>query len=554
MVATIPYGSAGARTAAPGRRAALALGSPARGSTLLLLGDAVAALLFAAGMAGGVAALARSLPLWPWAPLMVVAGLARAACLWGALRLGSRAAATAKAALRRTAARAALRRPAGSGSVGALLGAVVDEVEAIDSYIARFLPARQAAALAPMLVLAAIALASPVAAVILLGTLLPFIAAMALAGGAAADQSRHQFAALARLSGMFADRVRGLPVILAFQGETRETERLGDAARAVAARTMRVLRIAFLSSASLEFFAALSVALVAVYAGFALLGQLPFPAPERLDLMRAFFVLALAPEFYAPLRRLAAAYHDRQAAETASARLAALEAAAVPPAKQSQAVAAAPAIEFDHVSIRYSGEERDAVSNLSIHIRPGEVVALVGPSGSGKSSLLHLLLGLAPAQQGEIMINGIPFAEIGSIAPFAAWAGQAPVMLAGSIADNIRLGRIDATPADIAAVAATVGLEQALTRRVGGLAERLDHRGGGLSGGERRRIGLARALLKDAPVLLLDEPTAHLDHAAETGLIDVIARACVGRTVLIATHSAALAAIADRIVDLGGAA
>jgi len=554
MAATTQNARAGAHPVRRGRPTALAVGSAARGSTVLLLGDAVAAILFAAGVAGGVAALARGMPAWPWALLMVVAGLARAAALWGSLRLGSRAAATAKSALRRTAARAALRRPSGSGSVGALLGAVVDEVEAIDGYIARFLPARQAAALAPMIVLAAIALASPVAALILLGTLIPFVGAMVLAGGAAADQSRRQFDALALLSGLFADRVRGLPVILAFQGEARATERLGQAAREVAARTMRVLRVAFLSSASLEFFAALSVALVAVYAGFALLGQLPFHAPEQLDLVRAFFVLALAPEFYAPMRRLAAAYHDRQAAETASARLAALDAAAMPPVGEGIAVVAAPAIVFDHITIRYPGEDRDAVGDVSIEVRPGEIIALVGPSGSGKSSVLHLLLGLVPAQEGRVTVNGAPLKEIGSVAPFAAWAGQAPVLLAGSIADNIRLGRADAAPAEVAAVAAAVGLEDALTRRVGGLEERLDHRGGGLSGGERRRIALARALLKDAPLLLLDEPTAHLDAAAEAALIAVIARACVGRTVIIATHSAALAAIANRIVDLGAAA
>jgi ATP-binding cassette subfamily C protein CydD len=530
------------------------VGTAARGSTLLLLGDAVAAILFAAGVAGGVAAIAHAAPAWPWALLMVLAGLARAACLWGSLRLGSGAAATAKSALRRTAARSALRRPAGSGSVGALLGAVVDEVEAIDGHIARFLPARQAAVIAPVIVLGAIALASPVAALILLGTLVPFIAAMVLAGGAAADRSRRQFDALARLSGMFADRVRGLPVILAFHGEARETERLGAAAREVATRTMRVLRVAFLSSASLEFFAALSVALVAVYAGFALLGQLPFPAPEHLDLLRAFFVLALAPEFYAPMRRLAAAYHDRQAAETARARLAALDAAAMPPIPDALTVTAAPAILFDHVTIRYPGEERDAVRDVSIDIRPGEIVALVGPSGSGKSSLLHLLLGLVPAHGGEVTVDGRPLSEIGSVAPFAAWAGQAPVMLAGTIADNIRLGRADASPIEVATVAAAVGLGDALARRVGGIEERLDHRGGGLSGGERRRIGLARAVLKDAPLLLLDEPTAHLDHAAEAALIAVIARACVGRSVIIATHSTALAAIADRVVNLGGTA
>lgn len=534
------------------RRAAQPVpGAAARGSTLLLLGDTLFALAFALGIAGGVTAIAQHVSVWPWALLMAVSGGGRAACLWGSLHVGSRAAAAAKATLRETTARAALRRPAGSGSIGALLGAVVDEVEAIDGYVARFLPARRAAAIAPLIVLAAIACASPIAALILVATLIPFIAAMILAGGAAADRSRRQFEALARLSGMFADRVRGLPVILAFHGEARETARLGAASQEVAARTMRVLRVAFLSSASLEFFAALSVALVAVYAGFALLGQLPVPTPEHLDLARAFFVLALAPEFYAPMRRLAAAYHDRQAAETARTRLDAVAAAAMPARPATITVETAPALQFDAVSIRYAGEARDAVHDLSFGVAPGEIVALVGPSGSGKSSVLHALLGLVPLHSGGVTINGVSLGEIGSVASFAGWAGQMPLVMAGTIADNLRLGRGDASASELDAVATLVGLDGALTRRVGGIEERLDHRGGGLSGGERRRIGLARALLKDAPLLLLDEPTAHLDTAAEAAMIAVIAHACRGRSVLIATHSPALAALADRVIDLG---
>ncbi len=233
-----------------------------------------------------------------------------------------------------------------------MMTVAVDAVETIDGYVARFLPARRAAGLVPLLVLVAVAIASPVSAAILVATLVPFIVVMALAGGAAADESRRQFSALSRLSGLFADRVRALPVVLAFQAEQNEAARLATAAEALRRRTMGVLRVAFVSSAGLEFFAALSVALVAVYAGFNLLGLLPFPSPEKLDLGRAFFVLALAPEFYAPMRRLAAAYHDQQAAETAADRLMALEtpphpASAMPP------FATAPGIRFEAVTVRY---------------------------------------------------------------------------------------------------------------------------------------------------------------------------------------------------------
>ena len=387
---------------------------------------------------------------------------------------------------------------------------------------------------------------------------------MILAGGAAADASRRQFVALARLSGLFADRIGALPIILAFRAEKREAAALGDAAEDLARRTMQVLRIAFLSSGALEFFAALSVALVAVYAGFNLLGLLPFPVPETLDLGRAFFVLALAPEFYAPMRRLAAAYHDRQAAETAAERLAEVERAKAAPSSTVPVWSGvAPTIRFDSVTIRYDGQDLAAVSGVSFQAKPGMIVALIGPSGSGKSSLLHLLLGLAPLSHGRITIctpSPLPereggdavldLAQIGSIAPIAAWMGQSPLILAGTIGSNIALADPSASAERIAEVARVAGLSPMLLAR-GGLGAVIDARGSGLSGGERRRIALARALLKPAPVMLLDEPTAHLDAASEAHLIAAIARACVGRTTIIATHSARLAAIADLVIDLG---
>ena len=194
-----------------------------------------------------------------------------------------------------------------------------------------------------------------------------------------------------------------LPLVLAFQAEREETARLAAAADELRRRTMGVLRIAFVSSAGLEFFAALSVALVAVYAGFNLLGLMPgFITPfhfGHLDLARAFFVLALAPEFYAPMRRLAAAYHDRQAAETVAEGLMVLEQEMPAPRDAAAALMEPPHLRFDHVTLRYPGEDRAALADFQLDVAPGECVALLGASGAGKTSVLNILLGLADAER-----------------------------------------------------------------------------------------------------------------------------------------------------------
>ncbi|MEZ0495643.1 thiol reductant ABC exporter subunit CydD [Sphingomonas sp. IW22] len=521
------------------------------GATALLLLDTLAAIGFAGGIAGAVTAVPSGIAaVLPWAMLAAAAGIARGLCAMLAARAGAAGSARAKLALRaRVMAGALHRQPGATLSPGDWTGAATDAVEAMDGFVARFLPARRAAALAPVLVLAATAFASPISATILAATLIPFIAAMALAGTAAADESRRQFAALARLSGHFADRVRALPVVLAYGAGAREADAVGAAAADLARRTMQVLRVAFLSSAALEFFAALSVALIAVYCGFNLLGLLPFPVPERLTLGQAFFVLALAPEFYAPMRRLAAAYHDRQSAMTAAEQLMALPEPA--PAYSAVPLPAGPDILFRDVTVRHIGCDAPAIDRLSFSVPPGATVALLGPSGSGKTSLLHLLLGLAPLSGGEVMVAGQSLALMGSVAASAAWAGQHPLLIAGTIRDNLLLGNGEATAADLRRVLAAAGLGPMLARREHGLDSIIDARGSGLSGGERRRLALARALIKPAPLLLLDEPTAHLDHAAEAAMIATLASACRGRTTLIATHSAALAAIADHVIELG---
>lgn len=193
-----------------------------------------------------------------------------------------------------------------------------------------------------------------------------------------------------------------------------------------------------------------------------------------------------------------------------------------------------PSLLFDHVSVIYPGAVTPALGDFTLRVAAGEIVALMGPTGSGKSTVLNLILGLAQASAGVVNVEG---------GVFAAWASQSPVTTPGTLADNIALGRLGASAEDIAEAAHAVGLGCDLARPI-------DERGGGLSGGERRRLALARAMLRDAPLLLLDEPTAHLDSRSEAELLPVIARLARGRTTLIATHSDALAALADRIVRL----
>lgn len=522
-----------------------------RAKTFILL-DGAAATAFAAALACAINALATGQPSRTaagWLALLMTAMVVRGVMAKLAGEAGAAAAAAVKTSARADAALALVARPPGGAvSNGDATTAVVEGVEALDGHVSRFLPARFAAVATPLALIAVAAIASPIAAAILFGALVPFILAMALAGTAAAAESRAQFTALERLSGLFLDRVRALPVVLAFQAEERITRDLARSADELATRTIRVLRVAFLSSGALEFFAALSVALVAVYCGFNLLRLLPFPVPEQLDLKRAFFVLALAPEVYLPLRRLAAAYHDRQVAEAGAASLVALPRPA--PRPIAPAFAAPPSLRFAGVTIRYPDSDAPALEDFDLDVPAGAITVLLGPSGSGKSSLLNLLLELAPLSAGAVLIDGRPLVELGALSGQIAWAGQHPLITPGSIADNVALAHRDASRAQVEAAAERVGLAGALAMRPGGLDAWLDERGGGLSGGERRRLSLARAILKPAPILLMDEPTANLDAAAEADLLGAIREAARGRTTLIATHSQVVADLADHVVRL----
>lgn len=534
---------------APGRAFLQLRGRAAGAPTAQFVGLTVVG---AAGTAGFAFALTEVLTGDGVLPALI--GLAGAQALragagWMTSRIAARHALRVKTRMRRDILGAVLARGRGDAvPLGEVSAAVVDEIDAVEGYYTRFLPASLDARMAPLLIAGAVALASPVSAGMLVATLLPFVAVMALAGGAAGAEASRQFEALAKLSGHFVDRVRALPVVLAFQAEDRETARVARAAEEVSRRTLAVLRIAFISTAALEFFAALAVALVAVYCGFSLLGLLPFKAPENLDFRQAFFALALAPEFYAPMRRLAGAYHERQLGEAAAERLRRLcdtpPATPPPPLPPTGEI---PDVRLRNLRLRFGDL---VIGPLDVVAPAGGLTVIVGPTGSGKSSVLAAILGETPLETGSVDIGSVRVAGRGGMTELAGWAGQAPAFIPGSILDNLMIAGPGVSRDAALAMADRLGLGPALSRRPEAGDTSLDERGSGLSGGERRRVALARAFLKPAPLLLLDEPTADLDVGAEAEIVALIASLRGRQTIIVATHSETLAAAADLVVRL----
>lgn len=475
-------------------------------------------------------------------------GLARAALGWGARELADAAVTAIRTALRRRLARRLyaagvpwLRRQR-SGALSELTGAHVD---ALEGYFGGYVLARAEVAAVPLLMLAAAFVADPVVGAILLVTMPAIPTFMMLVGWGAEAASRRQLRALARMGGHFADRLRGLGLIRLYGRGDAELAGIGAAAEGLRERSLKVLRIAFLSSTVLEFFASVSVALIAVYFGLTYLGLMDLRAAP-LTLGIGLFCLLLAPEFYAPMRRLAAHYHDRAGALAALEEIeAALEAADEPAPASAAATRArtgrAPAIVARGLALRHPGAGRNVLEGLDLDIAAGESVAIAGPSGGGKSTLLETLAGWLPAAAGTLRIE--PAARIG-------YAPQRPFLFHGSIADNLRLARPEASDAALREAAEAAQVMRFAGRLPAGLDTIVGERGFGLSGGEARRIALARIYLRDADLLLLDEPTAFLDAGTEAALLAALADYARGRTVLLATHSAAAMRIAGRVLTL----
>jgi thiol reductant ABC exporter CydD subunit len=499
------------------------------------------------------------------APLLVGlagAATARAAATWGQEVAAQRFSGAARVDLRDRLVRKLLAlgpSQAAGERTGELTNTLVGGVESLDAYLAQYLPQAYLAGLVPLLILLAVLWADPLSALVLLLTfpLIPLF--MWLIGAKARQRTREQWVTLSRLSASFLDSVQGLATLKAF-GRARDQEgaieRASDRYRQV---TMGVLGLAFLSALVLELLATLGTAVVAVEVGLRLLyAQVAF--------REALFVLVLAPEFYRPLRALGAAFHAGMAGREAAGRAAEVLENAGPlaapgvlegpaaPRRPGPAASTArpPRLELDRVRFAYAPERAPALDAVSFSIEAATTVALVGPTGAGKSTVGQLLLRFFEPDAGVIRVDG---QLLGEIAPEAwrrrvAWVPQRPRLFHGSLLANLRRARPGATMTEVEAAAAVVGLEALVRDLPRGWETPVGEGGERLSGGEAQRVALARALVEDTPVLVLDEPTGHLDPEGEAAIVGAMATLRRDRTVLLIAHRITTVLGADRIVLL----
>lgn len=566
-----PSPTASADPTAPSRRRAVRAalrdwGRPARGRLrLLLLAGSVgagAALLQAWALSGLLAMLLGDTE-GPPAPLLLAALLGGAFLLRAVLavvteRLGTAAGDTVRAGVRaRMTARAARLGPAAleGRPAGAFATAYVDQVDALHGYYARYLVQSRLILAVPLALAAVAATVSPLVALLLLATVPLIVLAMALVGLKAAGRTRASHRALARMGGYFLDRLQGLATLQLFGRGADELARISAKADGFRHLTMRVLRIAFLSAAALDLISGLAIALVATLIGLALLGQLHGGGLEALSLREGLFLLLLAPEFFQPFRQLSAVYHDRLGADGAAQALLPLvptEAEPALPSPDAPPLTAAPALRLDALTLCQPGRNAPLLEDAQARLPAGGLIALVGESGAGKSTLLHAIAGLHAPDGGRILLDGrdLPPAQRRS---GMALLTQRPYLFPGSLRDNLLLGAPQATPAQVDDVLAATGLAATVAALPQGLDTVLGERGSGLSGGQAQRLALARAVLKDARLLLLDEPTAGLDASQERAFLQALQALRTGRTVLVATHSAQAVAAADAVwrIDRG---
>ena len=425
------------------------------------------------------------------------------------------------------------------GSDGSLASGVIEQADTLSAYVGRFYLQRLIVISTPLILLVAAGSQSLIAMLILLLTapLVPVF--MILIGHATARKSREQFAALAQLSGRFLDWLRGMATLKRLQATASASDDIAHSAAAYRTRTMSVLKIAFLNTAVLELLSALSIALLAVYLGFGLIGILPWQKNVvPVAYQSALFLLLLAPEFYAPLRQLGADYHVKAQAQGAIEQLLPLLKHPDPTsdtAKQALTLPNPPAITFTQVSTATG--ERVRLAPISFSITQGQKVAIIGESGSGKSTLLQILLGFC-AYQGDIVINDVDFktVDMTQFRSQVAYLSQQTMLLPMSIADNLRLPNPNANDDTLWHALEQVGLKNLIAKLPNQLATPLGERGSGLSGGQQRRLAIAQLLLQDTKLWLLDEPTEHLDEQTAGEIHHLLQTLTRDKTVLWVTH------------------
>lgn len=432
---------------------------------------------------------------------------------------------------------------------GELATAAVQGVDALEGWFARYLPQVVLSAVVPATVIAFVLIHDPAAGIVLAVTVPVLIVFMVLIGLSARVSVRARWRALALLGAHFADVVRGLQTLRAHVRADAQASAIGQISDRYRRATMATLRIAFLSALVLELVAMLGTAIVAATVGLQLVAG-------DLGLHAGLAVLILAPELYAPLRSVGQQFHAAAdglgAAERIFAFLDEPATVAVPAAPRPAPDPAVAAVELRDVAFAYPGGGADVLTGASLRIEPGETVAIVGPSGEGKSTLAALLLRLADPAAGGVLCGGV---DLRGVAPDAwrarvAWMPQHPLIVAGSVADNVALGAPGAAREAIERACAQAHADRFVAGLPDGLDTVIGDGGRPLSAGQAQRIALARVLLRDAPLLVLDEPTAHLDAATAAEIDDAIARAARGRTTVLIVHRRELAARADRILEL----